>query len=911
VNEALDNLTFTDTTPSAFLGEYITEKVSTTDGGIERILTYFTILSATASKAGLLSAADKAKLDAILGNLRSLEIDDTTAYADLGDKIVESIKATIGGTEETISTFQLLAATASKAGLLSAADKAKLDALWSSGYQFAGIATPSATPISTTSKIFYIATEAGTYFNAVTVTQGINILSWDGSAWSAVQVIGIDSEPTADSGNLVESGGVAKTALPANTMMVRKPDSVIYGSYINHYGEQSENSKYNIQIYAVTPGDHLVFGGKLSPNNNFYYIHWFDSNEDYLSNESYSGLGSEYINQPITVPNGAAYLYFNIDKAQLGSYYVANFDLSLLHTIDDTPTENSRYAVKSGGVYSSIKGVRDMTFPMFRHLVLQPFETEDGKVVSSSGVIGDNSAFCILKYNVKQNRMYSFSGRLTDRNFYYIHWFEEDGTYISHEAYKGPDSSYNGIEIKSPPHAAFLYLNVQKVNFEYYAVFPENNNTGVDVDASVEIASEVMNKYINSSGVWQTPAREDMVCFFVDVSNANGSYITQIKRTSAQYAFVKEYDENGVTFADGCERESGRVDETLVPLDANYLYVYISHWEGEEDVLPDYLLTSPSYIGSMGDMYVSKSSSQISVYRKLYGNIFVKFPFIHAQAEYTPNTYPSFYDNWGLRALSVWSLGGDGNTQIENIFRDGEAELAISVPRGDGESGYVYVGGSAHGFENIIEDEDGRRITIFIDNQKIGETDEIDMKPASKIEIIQESYIVQSYTNSDPWAKAIKHWIIDKNKVEIHVEFEILRQLFLDKCKTAMFCSFRHGNGNTSYKYLTSRAIKGNHPYKVYEIEDGWTEDSANTPLRSKDSGCRSITLYGEKGMGFRMEIDDSSTTLSGAGMNVTTNSSTYNKIYYSPGEDITPVVGTVIQTTQKWSITSGKFIED
>ena len=204
VNEALDNLTFTDTTPSAFLGEYITEKVSTTDGGLERILTYLTILAATTSKAGLLSAADKAKLDAILGNLRSLEIDDTTAYADLGDKIVESIKATIGGTEETISTFQLLAATASKAGLLSAADKAKLDALWSSGYQFAGIATPSTTPISTTSKIFYIATEAGTYFNAVTVTQGINILSWNGTAWSAVQVIGIDDEPTSESDNLVK-----------------------------------------------------------------------------------------------------------------------------------------------------------------------------------------------------------------------------------------------------------------------------------------------------------------------------------------------------------------------------------------------------------------------------------------------------------------------------------------------------------------------------------------------------------------------------------------------------------------------------------------------------------------------------------------------------------------------------------
>lgn len=206
----LRSLEIDDTTAYADLGTKIVESIKATIGGTEETISTFQILAATASKAGLLSAADKAKLDAILGNLRSLEIDDTTATADLGDKIVESIKATIGDTEETISTFQILAATASKAGLLSAADKAKLDALWSSGYQFAGIATPSTTPVSTTSKIFYIATEAGTYFNAVTVTQGINILSWNGTSWSAVQVVGIDDEPTADSENLAESGGIYK-----------------------------------------------------------------------------------------------------------------------------------------------------------------------------------------------------------------------------------------------------------------------------------------------------------------------------------------------------------------------------------------------------------------------------------------------------------------------------------------------------------------------------------------------------------------------------------------------------------------------------------------------------------------------------------------------------------------------------
>ena len=266
VNEALDNLTFSDATPSAFLGEYIKEKVSTTAGGIERILTFFNILAATAEKAGLLSAADKQKLDAILGNLRSLKIDDTTAYADLGTKIVESIKATIGGTEETISTFQILAATASKAGLLSAADKAKLDALWSSGYQFAGIATPSTTPVNTTSKIFYIATEAGTYFNAVTVTQGINILSWNGTSWSAVQVVGIDDEPTAGSENLIKSGGVTNVIGNASASLVEEASSLIYTEVIKNLGiKQGQN--FSIKVSGTHSGDRIL----LRANNTSGY----------------------------------------------------------------------------------------------------------------------------------------------------------------------------------------------------------------------------------------------------------------------------------------------------------------------------------------------------------------------------------------------------------------------------------------------------------------------------------------------------------------------------------------------------------------------------------------------------------------------------------------------------------------
>lgn len=76
------------------------------------------------------------------------------------------------------------------------------------GFVYAGIATPSGTPAS--GKVFYLALTAGTYtnFGGLVVTQGINILKYNGTAWSQEQLIGIDDEPTAGSSNLVKSGGV-------------------------------------------------------------------------------------------------------------------------------------------------------------------------------------------------------------------------------------------------------------------------------------------------------------------------------------------------------------------------------------------------------------------------------------------------------------------------------------------------------------------------------------------------------------------------------------------------------------------------------------------------------------------------------------------------------------------------------
>ena len=76
------------------------------------------------------------------------------------------------------------------------------------GYVYAGIATPSSTP--TTGKVFYLALTTGTYtnFGNTAVPQGINILKYNGSAWSLDSFLGLDDAPTQGSNNLVKSGGV-------------------------------------------------------------------------------------------------------------------------------------------------------------------------------------------------------------------------------------------------------------------------------------------------------------------------------------------------------------------------------------------------------------------------------------------------------------------------------------------------------------------------------------------------------------------------------------------------------------------------------------------------------------------------------------------------------------------------------
>ena len=130
IRDTLLSFTITDGTASADQASKLTYDVKMTDGhGGQHLIGSFNILAATAYKAGLMSAEDKAKVDAFLDNLRSLSFTETTPGADVGTKIVETLKMTVGGVQEAVTALTILAATTSKAGLMSATDKAYIDGL--------------------------------------------------------------------------------------------------------------------------------------------------------------------------------------------------------------------------------------------------------------------------------------------------------------------------------------------------------------------------------------------------------------------------------------------------------------------------------------------------------------------------------------------------------------------------------------------------------------------------------------------------------------------------------------------------------------------------------------------------------------------------------------------------------------
>lgn len=113
------------------------------------------------------------------------------------------------------------------------------------GYLYVGIATAATNPSTPTIKVFYIATAAGTYTNfldsssqPLILTQGINILKFNGTSWSAEQVWGVDDDPNPTSNNLTKSKGVY---------------DAIHSLSLNNFNVGANNNAASQHIYGLIP----------------------------------------------------------------------------------------------------------------------------------------------------------------------------------------------------------------------------------------------------------------------------------------------------------------------------------------------------------------------------------------------------------------------------------------------------------------------------------------------------------------------------------------------------------------------------------------------------------------------------------------------------------------------------------
>ena len=110
----------------------------------------------------------------------------------LGRRIVE---ASLSGHIENLPDVAAFLAGISPSATLKALLEGITDAVEvinaniGNGYVYAGIATPSGTPVS--GKVFYLAKQAGQYanFGGLTVTEGFNILKRNGSTWTQEQLL--------------------------------------------------------------------------------------------------------------------------------------------------------------------------------------------------------------------------------------------------------------------------------------------------------------------------------------------------------------------------------------------------------------------------------------------------------------------------------------------------------------------------------------------------------------------------------------------------------------------------------------------------------------------------------------------------------------------------------------------------
>ena len=227
------------------------------------------------------------------------------------------------------------------------------------GYLYAGIATPSTNPGTPAGKVLYIALQAGTYtnFSSLVVTQGINILKYNGTAWSQEQLVAIDDVPTAGSNGLVKSGGVDNAIKEShfkpfvNTTIIGLSDGMDYKQgYMTSDGGWDNNSSFKSCILPIDGIEQIVCSyDQSSPS---FVINTLDSDKEFVSNLA------RYVNANVTI--NCKSLVSSVKYVIIGAVESAGIHIEVTPFIkkSDYPQMDNSDVITSDGVYGGVNDAK-------------------------------------------------------------------------------------------------------------------------------------------------------------------------------------------------------------------------------------------------------------------------------------------------------------------------------------------------------------------------------------------------------------------------------------------------------------------------------------------------------------------------------------------------------------------------
>ena len=365
-----------------------------------------------------------------------------------------------------------------KSGGVFSAIKTVADKL-AEGYLYKGIATATTDPSTPSTKVFYIATAAGTYtnFGSLAVTQGINILKYNDSSWSVEQVFGIDDEPTAESNNLVKSGGVySKMCLKTENEQTLANTQVFFNKDVD------TDIYHNLQKEAINSGrwrtDHTIDGAvKYGRNNNLCplpdkaYI-TIQNNTNYLFQviawtvveDTYTLLYETLWTDKYIAVNGGENVYIGIN--------IVRKDEATMNSTERGQIRNNLFVSNIYGTSKIVEQLDNMEYlaPKYfadKYIVPSGNSYKEGNIIfnkgiTSEGVIANSSSNHLLSAKVVAGKKYCWffvdSSNAVTRFNGAVAFYKADGTFISYlEA--------NATTITAPENAAICRKTISYSNY--------------------------------------------------------------------------------------------------------------------------------------------------------------------------------------------------------------------------------------------------------------------------------------------------------------------------------------------------------------------------------------------------------------------------------------------------------------